>query len=150
MEYYQVIRSPDYLEHHGVLGMKWGVWNEETRARRLGAKQARKKKYDYSDLSDEELQRKLNRKRNEDQLRTLEKKEAPKSRFEITEDTLKKVRNIVGIVAGISASAIALKKNSAEVSKAVKAVMEKCNAVPMSDVMNYFPNENWDEILKYI
>lgn len=25
-----------YLAHHGVTGMKWGVWNDETRARRLG------------------------------------------------------------------------------------------------------------------
>lgn len=26
----------DFLYHHGVQGMKWGVWNDETRARRLG------------------------------------------------------------------------------------------------------------------
>ena len=29
--YYQ----DDFLNHEGVKGMKWGVWNEETRARRL-------------------------------------------------------------------------------------------------------------------
>ena len=28
--------SSGYLKHHGVKGMKWGVWNEDTRARRLG------------------------------------------------------------------------------------------------------------------
>ena len=25
-----------YLAHHGITGMKWGVWNEETRRKRLG------------------------------------------------------------------------------------------------------------------
>ena len=28
--------STAYLEHHGIKGMKWGVWNDETRARRMG------------------------------------------------------------------------------------------------------------------
>lgn len=32
-----------YLSHHGVKGMHWGVWNSETRARKLGAKQYQKK-----------------------------------------------------------------------------------------------------------
>ncbi len=27
----------EYLEHHGVEGMKWGVWNEETRLKYLGS-----------------------------------------------------------------------------------------------------------------
>lgn len=25
-----------YLSHHGITGMKWGVWNEETRRKRMG------------------------------------------------------------------------------------------------------------------
>lgn len=28
--------SSGYLAHHGTKGMKWGVWNAETRARRTG------------------------------------------------------------------------------------------------------------------
>ena len=31
--------SSAYLEHFGVKGMHWGVWNDETRARRMGLKQ---------------------------------------------------------------------------------------------------------------
>lgn len=30
--------SDAYLSHHGVKGMKWGVWNEETKARHTGGK----------------------------------------------------------------------------------------------------------------
>ena len=33
---YYVVRCSNTLQHHGILGMKWGVWNDETRARRLG------------------------------------------------------------------------------------------------------------------
>ena len=29
--------SSGYLSHHGVKGMKWGVWNEETKARHLNS-----------------------------------------------------------------------------------------------------------------
>lgn len=36
---YSIVRSEDYLKHHGILGMRWGIWNDETRARRLGQKE---------------------------------------------------------------------------------------------------------------
>ncbi len=35
--YYAVVYGPS-LAHHGILGMRWGVWNAETRARYEGAK----------------------------------------------------------------------------------------------------------------
>lgn len=31
-----------YLSHHGVVGMHWGVWNPETRAKKMGYKDIRK------------------------------------------------------------------------------------------------------------
>lgn len=34
--------SDGYLEHFGVKGMHWGVWNEETRARRIGGSKRNK------------------------------------------------------------------------------------------------------------
>lgn len=44
------------IAHYGVLGMKWGVWNAETRARRDGSKadnlvSKRKKAYDNAELN---------------------------------------------------------------------------------------------------
>lgn len=37
--------SEAYLAHHGVKGMKWGVWNEETRAKMQGGTSREAKKY---------------------------------------------------------------------------------------------------------
>lgn len=146
MSYY-VVRSDNDLAHHGVLGMKWGVWNDETRARRTGSR-ARKKKYDYSDLSDADLQKKLNRKRNEDQLRQLEKKEEPKSKYQIAEGTLKKVAAILALTAGISASVLTIKKNVPEAMQVVTTIANKYKDMKMSAIG--LPIDNWDEILKHI
>ena len=41
------------LTHHGIPGMKWGVWNEDTKARYTGGKRKREKK----SLTDEQKKR---------------------------------------------------------------------------------------------
>lgn len=46
------------LYHFGVKGMRWGEWNEETRARYLGR---RKSSENVKDLSDDELRRRVAR-----------------------------------------------------------------------------------------
>ena len=40
--------SSGYLAHHGIKGMKWGVWNAETKARRTGSKPMTARKYTKS------------------------------------------------------------------------------------------------------
>ena len=42
--YYGIITKENSLSHYGVKGMKWGEWNDETRARYLGLAGGDKKK----------------------------------------------------------------------------------------------------------
>ena len=39
-----VVIYGDSLAHYGIPGMKWGVWNEDTKARYTGSRQKREKK----------------------------------------------------------------------------------------------------------
>lgn len=131
MSYY-VVRSDNDLAHHGILGMKWGVWNDETRARRTGSRARKKKKYDYSDLSDADLQKKLNRKRNEDQLRQLEKKEEPKSVLQLTEDGARRLRNVIGALSGVAIATTVLAKKYPEMLNAFEVIKDATSNVDAS------------------
>lgn len=59
MEYFLVYANGDsaYLTHSGVKGMKWGVWNSETRARYAGDKGSAKFNKDMSKLDKLETRR---------------------------------------------------------------------------------------------
>ena len=105
MEMYQVVRSPDYLEHHGILGMKWGVWNDETRARRTGSRRGKKPHKDYSKMSDKKLKRELNRRRQIKELKEMDKKE------HLEKNPVVKIAAILGAVGGFLATVNKVKNN---------------------------------------
>ena len=74
------------LFHAGVKGMKWGVWNEETRARYTGTKKGRKtstKKETKNPrkMSDEQLKRNIDRLQKEAEYRRLSNQTDPGKAF---------------------------------------------------------------------
>lgn len=101
----------DYLMHYGVKGMKWGV---------------RKKREKISDLSDVELQKRINRKNLENQYKNLTKKKTPKA--------LKAVGSIgtaVIIAPATAAAAATIKKfYTQQFNKVVPLAYDKIKDIP--------------------
>lgn len=103
---------PNYLMHHGVKGMKWGVRRQQKKAARQAAR-SRKKDMRYASknrrqLSDQELDDRINRLKKEKQLRELTNEELNPGRT-IVNSQLKKVgaTALVGGAAYLAKYAIA-------------------------------------------
>ena len=123
MKTYEVIRFPDYLEHHGVKGMKWGIWNEETRARRTGSKKPRHK--DYTKMSDKKLKREVTRRRIINELKKYDAQEdLERNPFHVTEKTIKKVTAFLATITAFSVAAITAREKFPQAAQATRDVMK--------------------------
>lgn len=82
----------DELKHFGVKGMRWGVWNEETRARRSGAKREKgsyrrgKKIYDERNNYYKKAESKLKKKYDSEITKLWDEAIAIANKYELDQD----------------------------------------------------------------
>lgn len=112
-----------FLVHHGIKGMKWGVWNDETRAKRLGGgkknrasnskkavanrKKERKNAEDnVSLMSDKELDMRIRRLEKEKRFKELSRESLSPGK-KIANDLLSdNGKKVLGIAVGLVATAV--------------------------------------------
>lgn len=78
------MKEEDYLQHYGILGMKWGKRKQKESSGSTRQKKSTKtktsKRVNVKKLSDEELQRKIRRLQMEKQYRDLKRDEVSEGR----------------------------------------------------------------------
>lgn len=133
--YVGALCSPNYLEHHGILGMKWGVRRFENKdgsltpagKKRYGGKKSKRRtpsqvkedamRKDVKNrhiLSDKELDDKINRLRKENELKRLTDENLNSGRAEVAnilKGSGKQVLSKVAAGAGLYAVKVILTKN---------------------------------------
>lgn len=121
--------NDEYLYHHGVKGMKWGVRKDRVKTsvnkRRAQNKQLRsiKKKRRQADrlrstLSDKELDRRVKRLEKEERLHTLTKNNVNSGRTE-TGKILKRAGTTIATAALVGAGTYVLSQGSGKVAEKV-------------------------------
>lgn len=108
----------DYLYHHGVKGMKWGVRKDRVKSARSARKSARAEKQalkkdrkqaskNRTKLSDQELNQRINRLEKERRLKTLTEQELSPGRSATKKFLKEQGRNIAASVIGGAAAGAA-------------------------------------------
>lgn len=98
------------LYHHGILGQKWGIrrFQNPDGTRTPAGKKRRAELEDLSELSDAEVQRKLNRTRNEVQYyQEKAKLDKIKNGKTVTEEALEKLNKSKSTITAVSGTIIA-------------------------------------------
>jgi hypothetical protein len=106
------------LEHHGILGMKWGVRRNKSQILRTGASSKRKSenKKNVKDMSDDELRKVVNRLQMERQYSQLSEGNVGRGR-----EYVKKIIKTGTTVAAVTTTALTLYNNANK----IKDIIEK-------------------------